>query len=153
MTPHTLDLATALEGDPAAPDRLARTSDAYWTFIGPFGGSSAATAVRAVLEHPLRAGDPLAITVNFCAPIARGEFRVHARLARANRSSQHWLVEFTQGDSAEAVLTATVITAIRRDSFGHQFAVAPEILGWESLPTMPSPSRLSWVSQYEFRFA
>ena len=105
MTMHVLDLATALEGDAAGPERLARTSDAYWTFIGPFGGVSAATALRAVLEHPLCEGDPLALTVNFCAPIARGEFTVRLRRTRANRSSQHWSVEFTQGESPEAVLT------------------------------------------------
>ena len=104
----------------AGPERRARTSDAYWTFIGPFGGVSAATALRAVLEHPEREGDPLALTVNFCAPIARGEFKVRLRRTRANRSSQHWSVEFTQGESAEAVLTATVVTAARRDSFSHQ---------------------------------
>jgi hypothetical protein len=153
MTPHALDLATALEGDPAAPERLAHTSDAYWTFIGPFGGSSAATALRAVLEHPSCHGDPLALTVNFCAPIAAGEFRVRTRLARANRSSQHWLVEFAQGDSTEAVLTAAVVTAVRRESFSHQFAVTPAMPHWESLPVAPNASGLSWVSQYEFRYA
>lgn len=153
MTLHALDLATALDGDRAAPDRIGHTSDAYWTFIGPFGGTSAATALRAVLEHPGREGDPLAITVNFCAPIARGAFRVQVRRTRANRSSQHWSVELTQGESAEAVLTATVVTASRRDSFSHQLARAPEIPAWESLPRLPPGASLSWVAQYEFRFA
>jgi hypothetical protein len=153
MTMHALDLATVLEGDPAGPERRARTSDAYWTFIGPFGGVSAATALRAVLEHPQCEGDPLALTVNFCAPIARGEFAVRLRRTRANRSSQHWSVEFTQGESAEAVLTATVVTAARRDSFSHQRAAAPEMPAWESLPPVPNRSSLSWVAQYEFRFA
>ncbi len=152
MTVHALDLATALEGDPAAAERRARTSDAYWTFIGPFGGISAATAMRAVLEHPECEGDPLALSVNFCAPIARGEFTVRLRRARANRSSQHWLVEFTQGESAEAVLTATVVTAARRASFSHQLARVPEMPAWEALAPMPNPSSLSWVAQYEFRF-
>jgi len=152
MTMHALDLATALEGDPAGPDRRARTSDAYWTFIGPFGGISAATALRAVLEHPQREGDPLALTVNFCAPIAAGEFTVRLRRTRANRSSQHWSVEFTQGESAEAVLTATVVTAARRDSFSHQRGGAPEMPAWESLAAEPTRAPLSWVAQYEFRF-
>jgi acyl-CoA thioesterase len=152
MTPHALDLATALEGDPAGPVRVARTHDAYWTFIGPFGGTSAATALRAVLEHPGREGDPLALTVNFCAPIARGEVRVHLRRSRANRSSQHWSVEFTQGESAEAVLTASVVTAARRDGFSHQLARAPAMPAWQSLPPLPTGSSLSWVAQYEFRF-
>jgi len=114
MTPHALDLATTLEGDPAGPVRIARTSDAYWTFIGPFGGASAATALRAVLEHPGREGDPLALTVNFCAPISRGDYRVQVRRTRANRSSQHWSVEFTQGESAEAVLTFSAMSSLQR---------------------------------------
>ena len=93
---HPFDEATALTGAPGDV-RRGRTSDAYWTFIGPFGGASAATALRAVLEHPGREGDPLAVTVNFCAPIERGEYAVHVRRARANRSSQHWQAEFRQG--------------------------------------------------------
>jgi hypothetical protein len=53
---HPLDEATTLAGAAADPVRRGRTHDAYWTFIGPFGGASAATALRAVLEHPLREG-------------------------------------------------------------------------------------------------
>jgi len=153
MTTHAIDLATALEGDPGAPTRRAHTSDAYWTFIGPFGGASAATALRAVLEHPGREGDPIALTVNFCAPIARGEFTVRSRRTRANRSSQHWSVEFTQGESAEAVLTASIVTAARRDTWSRQVASPPEMPAWESLAPLPKRASLSWVDQYELRFA
>ena len=150
---HPLDEATALAGAPGDPVRTGRTSDAYWTFIGPFGGASAATALRAVLEHPERDGDPLAITVNFCAPIARGEYAVHTRRARANRSSQHWQVEFRQGESDEAVLTASIVTALRRESWSHQPARAPELAPAATLPEFPNRSSLSWVAQYGFRFA
>ena len=137
---------------PRRPERRARTSDAYWTFIGPFGGSSAATALRAVLEHPQREGDPLALTVNFCAPIARGEFAVRVRRTRANRSSQHWSVEFTQGESAEAVLTASIVTAVRRETWSHRAAAAPVLPPWETVEPLAMGERLSWTSQYEFRF-
>ena len=133
--------------------RRGRTSDAYWTFIGPFGGASAATALRAVLEHPDRVGDPLAVTVNFCAPIERGEFAVHVRRARANRSSQHWSVEFRQGASDEAVLTASIVTALRRESWHHQPARPPALAPIESLPPFDNRASLSWVAQYGFRFA
>ena len=152
MTTHALDLATALEGDAFAAARLARTSDAYWTFISPFGGVSAATALRAVLEHPERQGDPLALTVNFCAPIARGEFTVRVRRRRANRSSQHWSVEFTQGESTEAVLTASIVTAVRRETWSHAVARAPRLPAWESVAPLDTGAKLSWVAQYEFRF-
>jgi acyl-CoA thioesterase len=150
---HPFDQATTLSGAAGDALRSARTSDAYWTFISPFGGVSAATALRAVLEHPDRDGDPLAITVNFCAPIARGEFAVHTRCARANKSSQHWQVEFRQGTSEEAVLTASVVTALRRESWSHQPARAPALAAVAELPPFPSTNRLSWVAQYGFRFA
>ena len=150
---HPLDAATELGGAADAPVRTGRTSDNYWTFISPFGGVSAAIALRAVLERPDREGDPLAITVNFCAPIARGEFQVHTRCARANRSSQHWLVEFRQGESDEAVLTASVVTALRRESWSHQPAQAPAMPPFESMAPVDNKGSLSWVAQYGFRFA
>jgi hypothetical protein len=152
-SPHPLDQATALAGAPGDERRTGRTSDAYWTFIGPFGGASAATALRAVLEHPRREGDPLALTVNFCAPIARGEFAVRTRCVRANRSSQHWSVEFTQAAGDEAVLTASVVTAARRPTWSHQRARAPALPAWDDLPAFDNAAALSWVAQYDFRFA
>jgi hypothetical protein len=88
-----------------------RTSDDYWAFVGPFGGATAATILRALIEHPRRAGDPLALTVNFCAPIAQGEFDLDLRLIKANRSSQHWSVEMTQGGTEVATLATAVCRA------------------------------------------
>ena len=149
---HPFDEATALAGAPGDV-RRGRTSEAYWTFIGPFGGASAATALRAVLEHPDRDGDPLAVTVNFCAPIERGDFAVHVRRTRANRSSQHWQVEFRQGESEDAVLTASVVTAARRQSWHHQPARQPALPPFELLPAFDNRASLSWVAQYGFRFA
>jgi len=149
---HPFDEATALTGVPGEV-RRGRTSDAYWTFIGPFGGASAATALRAVLEHPDRAGDPLAVTVNFCAPIERGEFEICVRRARANRSSQHWQVDFRQGESGDAVLTASIVTALRRESWHHQPARAPALPPVEVSPAFDNRRSLSWVAQYGFRFA
>ncbi len=150
---HPLDEATALAGAAGDTVRRGRTSDAYWTFIGPFGGASAATALRAVLEHPDHVGDPLAVTVNFCAPIERGEFAVHVRRTRANRSSQHWQIEFRQGASEEAVLTASIVTATRRESWHHQPTSAPALPSIEALPRFDNRASLSWVAQYGFSFA
>src|SRR6202034_3024652 len=90
-------------------------SQDYWAFVGPFGGVTAATMLRALIDHPQRSGDPLALTVNFCALIAEGAFDLDLRLVKANRSTQHWAVELTQ-DGAEVTTLATAVFAERRPS-------------------------------------
>ena len=104
-SPEVLTKATHLFDDAtrvSAGDSRWRgqTSDDYWAFVGPFGGATAATILRALIDHPQRAGDALALTVNFCAPIAQGAFDLDVRLVKANRSTQHWSVELSQ-DGAE----------------------------------------------------
>ncbi len=156
MQPHPLDDASALGGAPGDARRSARTDARYWTFISPFGGASAATALRAVLERPERDGDPLAITVNFCAPIAQGAYEVVTTPMKMNRSSQHWNVEFRQADAEGregVVLTASVVTAIRRDAWSHQPARVFELPPAETLPRFTNPRGPSFAGQYELRFA
>ncbi|MBS0530057.1 MAG: thioesterase family protein, partial [Proteobacteria bacterium] len=69
---HVFDVATRVV--PGDSRWLGHTSDDYWAFVGPFGGVTAATMLRAIMGHVERAGDPLAVTINYCAPIARGPF-------------------------------------------------------------------------------
>ena len=148
---HPLDRATRLLGDAGDAVRRGHTSTDYWNFIGPFGGTSAATALRAVTEHPQRLGDPVAATVNFCAPIAEGGFDVHTRVVRTNRSSQHWSVEFMQG-GGDPVLTAGIVTAVRRDSWTHRPALPPTLPDPATLAPFDANASLAWVGQYEMRF-
>lgn len=148
---HPLDLATTLD-NPGADIRIGHTSEDYWAFVGPFGGASAAILMRAVVDHPQRLGDPLALTVNYCAPLAKGVYEVHAKPSRTNRSTQHWTLELRQG--GEAVLTGTAVTAVRRDSFSHTPVVPPEV----PPPGDVAPYRMreggpAWVNRYDFRFA
>ncbi len=83
-TQHLFDDATRVT---AGDSRWqGQTSEDYWAFVGPFGGATAATILRALIDHPERAGDPLALTVNYCAPIAEGAFDLDVRLVKANRS-------------------------------------------------------------------
>jgi acyl-CoA thioesterase len=128
----------------------ARTSPDYWAFVGPFGGFTAATILRALIEHPDRAGDPVALTVNFCAPIAEGDFDLDVRLVKANRSSQHWWVDLSQ-DGADVATIATAIFAERRPSWSHQVASFPQASPFEEArPFSFKPA--TWVSQYDLRF-
>ena len=127
-----------------------RTSDDYWAFVGPFGGATAATILRALIDHPERSGTPLALTVNYCAPIAQGAFDLDLRLVKANRSSQHWCVELTQGGGEVATL-ATAVFAERRPSWSHQPAPFPQSKPFEQIRPFPKIAA-TWANQYEFRF-
>jgi acyl-CoA thioesterase len=147
-TPHPFDDATRIT---AGDSRWqGHTSDDYWAFVGPFGGITAATILRALIDHPQAAGDPLSLTVNYCAPIAQGAFDLDVRLVKANRSSQHWCVELSQGGGDVATL-ATAVFAERRPSWSHQVAECPAATPFEE--TLPFPKiAASWANQYEFRF-
>jgi hypothetical protein len=141
-TPHLFDDATAVT---AGDSRWqGRTSDDYWAFVGPFGGATAATILRALIDHPQRAGDPLALTVNYCAPVAQGAFDLDVRLIKANRSSQHWCVEMTQGGGEVATL-ATAVFAERRPSW----TTTGELSGRDAVradPPTSQPSNMIFAS-------
>jgi hypothetical protein len=148
-SPHLFDDATRVT---AGDSRWqGRTSPDYWAFVGPFGGATAATILRALIEHPERSGDPLSLTVNYCAPIAEGAFDLDVRLVKANRSSQHWCVELSQGRGEVATL-ATAVFAERRPSWSHQEAQFPQAKPFEQI-LLPYPkTAASWANQYDFRF-
>ncbi|MCK1636633.1 thioesterase family protein [Bradyrhizobium sp. 157] len=146
--PHLFDDATRVTAGDSCWQ--GRTSPDYWAFVGPFGGCTAATILRALMEHPQRAGDPLSLTVNFCAPIAEGGFDLDVRLAKGNRSSQHWCVEMTQGGGDVATLAAAVF-AERRPSWSHQQAKFPGAKPFEQARSFPN-TPMTWTHQYDFRF-
>ena len=146
--PHLFDDATRVTAGDSCWQ--GRTSEDYWAFVGPFGGATAATILRALIDHPQRSGDPLALTVNYCAPIAQGAFDLDVRLVKANRSTQHWCVELTQGGTEVATL-ATAVFAERRPSWSHQQAEFPQAPPFEQILPYPKVAA-PWVKQYDFRF-
>lgn len=130
------------------------TSAAYANMVGPFGGATAATALSAVLRHPALLGEPVALTANFAAALADGPFTVEARAVRTNRSTQHWVIEISQFDKSgqqSTVLTATAVTAVRRETWS---------VDDEPMPSVPEPSSVArpnmaamveWVKRYDIR--
>lgn len=148
---HPFDKATQLE---AKADGLlaGHTDDAFWNFTGPFGGTTAATLLRAVVEHPRRLGDPLSVTINYCAPTTKGAFDVAVREIRTNRSTQHWYVELSQGEAGVAA-TATIACAVRRPTWSHRPVQAPQAVAFETLPSLPTRNMMAWMQHYDFRFA
>ena len=131
---HPLDEALALAPQAGDESRAARVYTgaphaAYDNMVGPFGGASAAQMLQAVLLHPDRLGDPVALTINFAAAVANAPFQIVAEPARTNRSTQHWVMRMTQADAQGAehtVLTATAVTAVRRSTWSATDAPAPE---------------------------
>jgi acyl-CoA thioesterase len=117
--------------------------------IGPYGGITAAQVLNAVLQHPQRLGDPVALTVNFAAAVADGPFTVHARPARTNRSTQHWIVELRQQD--QAVITATAVTAVRRETWSGHEAKMPQVARPQDTPVTPRHG-VEWLQRYQMRF-
>lgn len=146
---HPFDLATELE--PAGKDRwIARTSDAYWNMIGPFGGLVAALLFKSAYSHSACTGEPLALTVNFCAAVAKGEMEITAKPARTNRSTQHWTMSMLQDD--ECVATATAMFGKRPETFAHRPNAKPDLPSFEDLTRMPWPGS-GWIERFDLRFA
>ena len=146
---HAFDIATDLES--AGNDSwIARTSDAYWNMVGPFGGLVAALLFKSAFSHPDREGEPLALTVNFCAAIAKGEMQIIAKPARTNRSTQHWTMTMFQ--AGECVATATAMFGKRPETFAGRPAEPPNVPSRESLPRMPWPGS-GWIERFDLRFA
>lgn len=149
MAKHPFDAATQLRAT-GEGNWVAQTSDAYWNMVGPFGGLIAALMFKAAYADPRRQGEPLALAVNFCAAVTKGEMRIEARPARTNRSTQHWTMEMSQG--GECVVTATAMFGARPATFGQQQLSMPEAKPFETLPRFPAPGS-GWIERYDLRFA
>jgi acyl-CoA thioesterase len=151
MTPtHPFDVAIhvdAIDGDL----RRGRTHPEWANMVGPFGGVTAAAMLHAIETHPDRIGEPLALTVNFAAPIADGEFDLSLRAARTNRTNQHWILELSQDGDVKT--TATALFGIRRDIWGDTEARPPGAPAPEQLSPGGPEEFLAWVRLYDMRFA
>ena len=147
--PHPFDDALALARDADGAYR-GLAPQAYWNMVGPFGGTTAAALLRAAqLEHGDGA-EPVALTVNYCAPLVQGSYTIVVREARAGRSVRHLSLEMQQDGDIAA--TATVVLAARRDTFSHQPAQMPDVPPPEQVSASDVLGPLPWLQRYEFRF-
>ncbi len=146
---HPLDAAVRLE--PNGEKLAGATSDAYWNFTGPFGGTTAATLLNAAMAHPKRQNLPLAMTINYCAPVAKGAFDIAVFEKRTNRSTQHFSVEMTQGD--DAIATATLVFAARPEGFFHTSGAMPAVEAPEKIEPPKARAPLAWIDRFDMRFA
>ena len=150
---HPLDKALALESVTPGQYR-GHTSPGYWNMVGPYGGATAATALRAVLLHPQLLGEPLSLTVNFAAALTAGPFTVQAEPVRTNRSTQHWSVSILQTDAQGqpvVTTTATAVTAVRRDTWSLGDVPMPAVPPPAQCPRIAPRTGVEWLNRYEMR--
>ncbi|WP_406815428.1 acyl-CoA thioesterase [Mycobacterium sp. M23085] len=145
---HPFDEALLLD-TVDADVRRGRTHPEWANMVGPFGGITAAVMLRAVETHPEHIGEPLALTVNYAAPIADGDFDLTLRAARTNRTNQHWIVELRQDDVVKT--TATAIFAVRRESWSDTESHPPSAPPPEQVAAI-DPGLVRWTSLYDMRY-
>lgn len=149
MTPHPFDRAMHLDSIDADTVRGA-TQPEWANMVGPFGGITAAILLRAVESRPDRIGDPVALTVNFAAPIADGQFDIAVRAARTNRSNQHWVLELRQ--DGELKTTATAVFGVHRDSWADTETRPPNTAAPEDVSVDKFIDDIAWAKHYDMRF-
>ena len=148
---HPFDSAVALDAVDGAV-RRGRTHPAWANMVGPFGGITAAALVRAVETHPARIGEPVALTVNFAAPVVDGDFDITLRAARTNRTNQHWVLELSQDGDVKS--TATALFGVHRDSWADTEARPPSAPPPEQIARDSTQGDfVRWGRLYDLRFA
>ena len=155
---HPFDRAVALqtvEGQPGLYD--GHTSPDYWNMVGPFGGITAAILLQGALRHPQLLGSPLSLTVNYASAVVAGPYQVQATPVRTNRSTQHWLLQLLQADESgeqQVTTTATLVTALRRETWSQSDLHMPQVTPPGELERMSLAGKsVAWPQQYEMRAA
>jgi acyl-CoA thioesterase len=156
MKTHPLDKALDLvHSDIQAGCFTGATSPDYWNMVGPFGGTTAAVMLQAVLRHPDLLGEPVAVTVNYAAAVGEGAFEVLAVPVRTNRSTQHWTIQMSQAGAdgkPHVTTTGTAVTAVRRETWGTSDLPMPEAPPPAAVERSSiGPARAAWLGQYEMR--
>ena len=152
---HPFDQAMQLTPGQLANSFVGVTSPAYWNMVGPFGGYTAALALQAVMQHPALLGEPVAMTVNYAGATTEGEFTITATPTRTNRSTQHWVIELSQTNAAgqqEVAMTATAMTAVRRDVWHANDAAMPVACKPLDVNRTQREGSPAWLERYNMRF-
>lgn len=149
---HVFDDATAVVRLHEADGYVVRatTHPAYNNMVGPFGGITAGTVVRAIQDHPDALGEPLALTINYVAPITEGEWDLTLDVVRSNRTNQHWTFAIVQND--QTVATGTAVFGVRRDTWSDTEGRAPEVPPVDEVPAVDFPDFIAWARNYDKRF-
>ena len=150
---HAFDRAMAMA--PAGKNQYAtRASKDYWNMVGPYGGITAAQMAQAVLQHPDRLGELVAITVNFAGAVGENPYVIEAIPARTNRSTQHWIITMREQDAEgqwHTTTTATAMTALARSTWSDDEYGMPQVPPSQQVERYTTDFRVEWLSRYSIR--
>ena len=127
-----------------------QTKPPWANMVGPFGGLTAAVLLRAVENHPDRIGEPVALTVNFSAPVVDGDFDIACKIVRTNRTNQHWLAELWQDGSIKT--NATLVFGVRRDTWSDTELEPLAVPEPDEVAPGGLPDAIVWARNYEMRY-
>lgn len=150
MTPHPFDAGITLTPADDSGRLRGHTHPEWANMVGPFGGVTAAVLLRAVEQQPDRIGEPVALTVNYAAPVADGAFDIAATCVRTNRTNQHWLVELSQDGVVKT--NATAVFGVRRDTWSDTERVMPSVPEPDDVTESGLPEMIVWARNYEMRY-
>ncbi len=145
---HAFDAAIAVEQVEEGRFR-GRTHEDFYNLVGPFGGITAATIVHALQSDPRTHGRPVAVTMNFTAPLADGEFDIVIDPVRTNNTNQHWTLRIEQ--NGQVPLIGTALFVVNRDSFSALEAQPPQAGAPEGYPLVTSAMLPPWSANYDLR--
>ncbi len=153
---HPLDAALALE--PLGEGRYrGHTAADYWNMVGPYGGITAALCQRAVLDDPRHIGEPIALTVNFCAAIAEGAFTIELDFVRTSRTTQHIAIRLLQADPKRdgqqaVVIQAMAVMGVRRELWSSLQVSRPELPPPDTMERRLPRVGIRWLERFDSRF-
>ena len=152
MNGYDLDRVLQLSAGPEPGVLHGQTDPAWGNMVGPYGGVIAAALVRALLQLQCL-GEPVALTVNYAAPVAQGPYQIACRAVRTNRSTQHWVLELQQQVDGvlQTVVTATAVCALRREVWHCQDLPLPQVPDPQSLPRSRLIDSVQWLARYDMR--
>lgn len=97
-----------------------------------------------------RLGDPIALTVNYAAPMAMADYQIDSCAVRTNRTTQHWTMALTQ--ARQTVATGSAVFGLRRPSWHRaEVALPSKLPAADGLTVLERAMPMTWFKQYDLR--
>lgn len=132
-----------------------RPDPAYWNWIGPFGGWTAAVLMKCMLQDARTANplmQPVSQTVDYMTGLKDDPLRIVTACDRAGRTTQFWSASLRPEGAESAAVRSTAVFGERRRTRGFVEQRMPAAPPPETLPPFRFPAdRVAWPQTYDMR--